>query len=85
MFFFKRGVKEFFKNCHIFTYTCPNGSGVGAIDSHDPLEDVFDPYYMLEVLRKFFMDKVLVIHPLKSAKNGLFWPFIRVLCINNLY
>ena len=37
---------------NIFTYTCPNHSGVGAIDSADQLEHVFYPYYMLEVREK---------------------------------
>ena len=42
----------------VFTYTCPNGSGVGAIDRSDPLEHVFDPYCIVEVLRKIFRDEV---------------------------
>ena len=42
----------------IFIYTCPNGSGVGAIDRSDPSEHVFDPYSILEVLRKIFTDEV---------------------------
>ena len=37
---------------NIFTYTCPNHSGVGAIDRADQLEHVFHPYYMLEVREK---------------------------------
>ena len=41
-----------------FTYTCPNDSGVGAMDRFDPLEHVFDPYIILEVLRKIFVDEV---------------------------
>ena len=79
---FLRGVGEFFKNCYIFTYTCPNGSGVGAIDRSDPFEHVFDPYCTLEVLRKIFTDEVWVICPQKPSKNGLFCLFIRVLYIN---
>ena len=37
---------------NIFTYTRPNHSEVGAIDSTDQLEHVFYPYYMLEVREK---------------------------------
>ena len=33
-------------------YTCPNHSGVGAIDCTDQLEHIFYPYYMLEVREK---------------------------------
>ena len=57
-FFFKGGLGRFFENDYIFTYKCPNGSGVGAIDRSDPLEHVFDPYCIVEVLRKFFRDEV---------------------------
>ena len=62
------GLRQFFKNCHIFTYECPNGSGVGAIDRSDPLGDVFDQYHMLEVLRKIFMDEVWAVRPQKMTK-----------------
>ena len=50
--------RNLFEYGHIFTYTCPNGSGVGAIDRSDPLEHVFDPYCIVEVLRKIFRDEV---------------------------
>ena len=84
-FFFLRGAfNNFFQNCYIFTHTCPNGSGVGAIDRSDPPEHVFNPYWALEVLRKFFIDKAGSIRPQKPGKNGLFWSFIRVLCIKPL-
>ena len=44
---------DFFKNCYIFTYTCPNGSGVGAIDRSYPAEHVFEPYCTLESSENF--------------------------------
>ena len=50
-------------------------SGVSAIDGSDRAEHVFDPYWTLEVIRKFFVDKVWEIHPPKLGKNDLFWPF----------
>ena len=71
-FFMGGGLRKHFKNCYIFIYTCPNGSGVGAIDRSDPSEHVFDPYCTLELLRKIFMDKVWAVHPQKTAKNRLF-------------
>ena len=37
---------------NIFTYTCPNHSGVGAIDSPDRFEHVFEPYYIRKAPRK---------------------------------
>ena len=49
---------------------CPNESGMGAIDRSYPPEHVFDPYWTLEVTRKFFMVMVWAIHPEKPAKNG---------------
>ena len=56
---FLRGTfNRFFQNCYILTYTCPNGLGVGAIDRSNPAEDVFDPYWTLEVFRNFFMGKI---------------------------
>ena len=64
-----RRVDYFLNNCYIFTYTCPYGSRVGALHRSHPVEDVFDPYWILEVLGKFFMDKVWAIRPEKPAKN----------------
>ena len=58
-YFFKGGVwVAFLVYGHIFTYTYPNGSGVGAIDGSDPFKHAFDPHCILEVLRKIFMDEV---------------------------
>ena len=56
----------FFENCYIFAYMRPKRSGIGAIDKSYPPEHVFDPYCTLEVLRKFFMDKVWAVHPQKT-------------------
>ena len=35
----------FLNNCYIFTYTCPYGSRVGALDRLHPVEHIFDPYW----------------------------------------
>ena len=55
-------------------FTCPSGSGVGAIDRSDPSKHVFDSYCILEVLRKIFMDRVWAIPPQKSAQNTVYPP-----------
>ena len=57
---------------NIFTQTCPNRVGVGAIDNPDRVEDVFDPYYILEVLQKIFKHDISILRPQKLVKNGLF-------------
>ena len=58
-YFFRVGGWVFFLEYgRVFTYTCSNGSGVGAIDRSDPFEHVFDPYCILEFLRKIFMGTV---------------------------
>ena len=50
---------------NILTYTCPNHSGVGAIDSPDRFEHVFDPYYILEALEKIFKREISIVRPQK--------------------
>ena len=39
---------------NIFACTCPNRSGVGAIDNPDRFEQVFDTYYIPETSEKNF-------------------------------
>ena len=46
---------------NIFTYTCPNHSGVGAIDSPDRFEHVCDPYCIQEIPEKTFACQVLMV------------------------
>ena len=57
------GCRTFLKMVNIFTYTCPNHSGDGAIDSPDRFEHVFDPYYTLEVLEKIFELDISIVRP----------------------
>ena len=72
-FLFLGGVsRRFWKIINIFTWMRPNGLGVGAIDRSDLSEHVFDPYFILEVLGKFFMDEVWVICPQNSLKMTFF-------------
>ena len=61
---------------NIFAYTCPNRSGVGAIDSPDGFEHVFDPYYIREVLEKIFTRDILMVRPQKLAFFGVFKAFV---------
>ena len=63
-FFFRGGVcRPFRKMVNIFAYTCPNRSGVGAINNPDRSEQVFDAYYISEVSKKFFMDDISMVRP----------------------
>ena len=55
--------KTFFKMINIFACTCPNRSGVGAIDNPDRFEQVFDTYYLPETSEKIFMDDISMVHP----------------------
>ena len=48
---------------NIFSYKHPNHFGVGAIDSPDRFEHVFDPYYTLEVLEKNFELDISIVRP----------------------
>ena len=47
------GRRPFRKMVNIFAYTCPNRSGVGAINNPDRSEQVFDAYYISEASKKF--------------------------------
>ena len=53
----------FKKMVNIFAYTCPNRSGVGAINNPDRSEQVFDAYYISEVSKKIFMDDISMVRP----------------------
>jgi len=65
-------LRNLFQNVTIFTYTCPNHSGVGAIDSPGRFEHVSHPYYILEVFEKIFRHEILIVRPQKLAKNEFF-------------
>ena len=57
------GCRPFRKMVNIFAYTCPNRSGVGAINNPDRSEQVFDAYYISEVSKKIFMDDISMVRP----------------------
>ena len=62
---------------NIFTHTCSNRSGVGAIDSPDRFEHVFHPYCTQEVLGKKFRHEISIVRPQKLAKNSIFFGVLR--------
>ena len=51
---------------NIFACTCPNRSGVGEIDNPDRFEEVFDPYYILEVPEKNFTHDISMVRRQKT-------------------
>ena len=64
VFFFRGGgCRPFRKMVNIFAYTCPNRSGVGAINNPDRSEQVFDAYYISEASKKIFMDGISMVRP----------------------
>ena len=56
---------------NILACTCPNRSGVGAIDNPDRFEQVFNPYYILEVPEKIHARHFDGL----SSENAHFWCF----------
>ena len=79
------GLRYFFKIDNFFTYTCPNHSRVGAIDSPDRSEHVLHPYYILEALENFFGHDIFIIRPRNMAKNGFFFAVFKAFINNFLY
>ena len=69
------GSRQFCKMVNIFTYTCPNHSGVSAIDSPDRLEHVLHPYCILEALENFFGHELWIVRAQKLAKIGFYCRF----------
>ena len=53
----------FFKMANIFTYSCPNQTGVSAIDRTDHSGHAFDPNCILEVLEKNFKYEISTVRP----------------------
>ena len=81
-------VREFFKIDNFFTYTCPNHSRVGAIDSPDRFDDVLHPYYILEALEIFSgatFSSFVLEKWLKMAFFAVFKAFISNFLYYNLY
>ena len=64
---------------------CPNRSRVGAIDSPDRFEHVFDPYYVQEVLEKIFTHVVSMVRAQKVVFFSVFKAFVSNFLYYNLY
>ena len=61
---------------NIFACTCPNRLGVRALDNPDQFEQVFDPYYILEVLEKNFTHDISIVRRQKMLIFGVLKAFI---------
>ena len=59
-------VGAFWKVINIFACTCPNRSGVGAIDNPGRFEQALDQYYIPEVLEEIFTHDISMFF--KSSK-----------------
>ena len=85
-FFFRGGgCRPFWKVINIFACTCPNHSGVGAIDNLDRFEQVFDTYYIPEASEKIFTDDISMVRPQKMYIFGVLKAFISNFTYYNLY
>ena len=83
--FFRGGMQAVLKVINIFSCTCPNHSGVGAIDNLDRFEQVFDTYYIPEALEKIFTDDISMVRPQKMYIFGVLKAFISNFTYYNLY
>ena len=54
---------------NIFTQTCPNHMGVGAIDNTDRFEDVFELDCVQEVVENFFTHQISKVRPHTIVKK----------------
>ena len=81
----KEGCGPFFKMINIFACTCPNRSGVGAIDNPDRFEQVFDTYYIPEASEKIFTDDISMVRPQKRYVFRVLKAFIGNFTYYNLY
>ena len=72
---------------NIFACTCPNHSGVGAIDYLDRLEQHFDTraYYIPEASENIFTDDISMVRPQKMYVFGVLKAFIGNFTYYNLY
>ena len=70
---------------NIFACTCPNRSGVGAIDNPDRFEQVFDTYYIPEASEKIFTDDISMVRPQKMYIFDDLKAFINNFTYCNIY
>ena len=70
------GGRPFSKMRNFFGCTCPNHSGVNAIDNPEWFEQDLDTYYLTEVSEKFFTDGISMDHPQKMYNFCVLKAFI---------
>ena len=85
-FFFRGGVwGPFFKMINIFACTCPNRSGVGAIDNPDRFEQAFVQYYIPEDPENFFTHDISMLRRQKMRIFDVLKTFISKITYYTLY
>ena len=84
--FFKGGVASVFEKWSISSLVRgSNRSGVRAIDNPDQFEQVFDPYYILEVPEKIFTHDISMVRRQKLLIFDILKVFISKFTYYNLY
>ena len=86
IFFFRGGVwGPFFLMINIFACTCPNRSGVGAIDNPDRFEQAFVQYYIPEDPENFFTHDISMVRRQKMSIFDVLKTFISKITYYTLY
>ena len=78
-------VTHIFLMVSFFVCTCPNRSGVGAIDKPDRFEQMFDQHYIPEVSEKILTRAFSMIRRQKIVIFGVLKVFISNFICYNLY
>ena len=79
------GLPAVLKNLNIFVCTCPNRSGVGAIDNPDRFEQAVDQYYIPEDHKKIFTHDISMVRRQRMLIVGVLKAFISKFTYYNLY
>ena len=82
---FRGGCRPFFKMINIFACTCPNRSGVGAIDNPDRFEQAFVQYYIPEDPENFFTHDISMVRRQKMSIFDVLKTFISKITYYTLY
>ena len=77
--------RPFWKVLNIFPSTCPNRSGVGAIDNPDRFEQDFSQYYIPEDPEKIFMHDISMVRRQKMSIFDVLKTFISKITYYKLY
>ena len=86
IFFREGGVcRPFLKMINIFACTCPNRSGVGAIDNLDRFEQAFVQYYIPEDPENFFTYDISMVRRQKMSIFDVLKTFISKITYYTLY